>query len=457
MSTLALSQFDLNQIIIEETRRLLEEKSFIKRSTRSVVSEISDQQLDAYRASTPGGSGVGGEIFMDLVQLTLSTVGIFGEGPGALADLANAGISAARGFCFEALLDLTAAIPAFGVATGVLSASLKATKIGAKNVTRWSTAGMTVLRLMKEYFRTIFRSKEVLKETSEQIFEIIKLDMRVAKASQSISTKTDKFFTAKLRKFVENSEETKSAIKQAVKKKRAELKKAKDASGDFQKPGGPPVTVPEEEIEKIRQEIVKKSMEAYKGDDLTQEQLKTLQGLRQEAFNEAKASEPLIRNLNPFRAMNERELKEALDDFFRVQGFDPKAVKTSETPAGLLREVTTRLIGVARFLKKFGLFIERAYPAIEAFLDASENIFSSVNDFFEAFNDAFCEFFKLNFDEGMQIINKYREGTSEPEGSQGEGGEPQTGTPAQTPQTGTGDSKEDPQPTGITRQKSFGG
>lgn len=436
MSTLALSQFDLNQIIIEETRRLLEEKSFIKRSTRSVVSEISDQQLDAYRASVPGGSGVGGEVFMDLVQLGLGTVGIFAEGPGVIADLTNAGISLARGFCFEALLDLTAAIPGFGMATGVLSASIRSIRLGAKNVTGWGSAGKKILNLMKEYFRTVFRSKEMLKETSEQIFEIMKLDMRVAKASQSISTKTDKFFTAKLRKFVENREETKSAIEQAVKKKRAELKKAKDASGDFQKPGGPPVTVPEEEIEKIRQEIVKKSMEAYKGDDLTQEQLKTLQGLRQEAFNEAKATEPFIKNLNPFKAMNERELKEAIDDLFRVQGFDPKKPPEPQITKSYLRQGA---IG----LKRLSLFIERAYGAIQKLLDVSIRFFDGISGLFEALNAACCKLFVGEFDKAYEIISDpVKEFFAMGDGS--------------TPDTPAGDSEEDPQPTGITRQKSFG-
>tara|TARA_Y100000592_G_scaffold10343_1_gene14609 strand:- start:1118 stop:2515 length:1398 start_codon:yes stop_codon:yes gene_type:complete len=465
MSTLAISQFDLNQIIIEETKRLLEEKSFVKRSTRSVVSEISDETLwapgmaPALASSpprVPSSSGAGVEIFMDLVQIALGSVGIFAEGPGAFADLANAGISAARGLCFEALLDLTAVIPAYGAVTGALSTLIKATRLGARNVTGWGDAAKRILKLMKEYFRTIYKSKEVLKETSDEIFKIMQLDARVVEASQTLPTKTNSLFAAKLREFVKNSEEVKSATEQAVMKKTAELRKAKAASGEFRGPGDPPFTVPREEAEKIRQEVIKRFTEKYtkSPDKLTQEQLKTLQKLREEAFNEAKAGDPIF-SLDPFRAMNEKELKEALDDFFRVQGLDPTKEPEAQIAKSPWRQGAVKL-------KRLSLFIGRSSRALGAIilqlLNVSESVFSGINELFKVLNSGFCKVFAGEFDEAYEIFNKWR--TSEPEGSQGEeeasdGSTPSA--PAQTRQTGTGGSEEDPQSTGTTRQRRFGG
>ena len=452
MSTLTLTQFDLNQIIIEETRRLLEGKDFIKRSTRSVVYER--DTMDTFGDVLPRGSassGVGGEAFLDIVQLVLGGLG-FIEGPGMIADLLNSGISFSRGLCIEGMFDLISALPLAGILAGLPGTALKATKISLKSVTGWTPAARRALELMKKYIQTVFSNKEALKGIAGEMTKIMALDERVIKASIAFPKKVDNLASAKLRKAITKTPEFKQKMRKKLAEKRAEMMKARADKGGFQKgtPDRSEFVLPKSVTTSLQKEVsddVFRTYSKYTGpgkEDLTQAQREFAKSVRSEAFNEAYNKEPILSRFNPLKAPSEKELQEQLDSFFRVQGI------RTEAPAGSFvagaREANKKIKKYGQYIKiglKFVLALERMYKVIMNFLGSAIEETNSYMEVWERMNGAFCFMMRLDVAGGLEYFKD-----SEPAGGNEQEQAPK-GTPA-------GDSEEDPQPTGITRQKSFG-
>jgi len=192
MSTLTISQFDLNQIIIEETKRLLEEKSFVKRSTRSVVSEISDryERTPVVRPYTLPAKGP--DVLLDVLQATLGLAGLF-QGPWELADLMNAAISFGRGQCFEATLDIISALPIGGAISAATLGAYRAAKIAGK-----TGQFSTVLKAYMGMVTNFLKYKNEILESADKVSQLL---INVPKVIAPIARRgdiTNKIFRKKI-------------------------------------------------------------------------------------------------------------------------------------------------------------------------------------------------------------------------------------------------------------------
>jgi hypothetical protein len=138
MASMTLSQFDLNQVIIEETIKVLEGRNLIKQALRpSYLMEFTQDDWLGFKGETDMSKvdwtipEETRDILFDMMVLSadvgLTIVGT-GQGAAELADLAAAGLNYATGDCFGCVLSLLAAAPIVGVAAGGAKLWLKTRK-----------------------------------------------------------------------------------------------------------------------------------------------------------------------------------------------------------------------------------------------------------------------------------------------------------------------------------------